>query len=245
MTHYGTLQDRLAGAAGEDVRGASVYGTNDEKLGKIVDVIFDHSTGNIHYAVVDTGGWLRTKKLLVPTEALRASSRHKDDFEAHLSKQQIESFPPFDESDLESDTKWSGYERSYRAKWVADPVQHRAATDRNITPTTRQTTGNFQSEQAAARARGESVAPGIPPVSTSREEADWEAASRPTERVIPAGTDTVVISSNAEGIGGRWDTFQSRLRERRKEAVAPCRTCSGESAVKRGSESVENFRKAV
>jgi hypothetical protein len=141
------------GAAGEDIRGVYVYGTNEEKLGKIVDVIFDHSTGNIHYAVVDTGGRLRTKKLLVPAEALGASSRHKDDFEAHLSKPQIESFPPFDESDLESDTKWSGYERNYRAQWVADPVRHRPAIDRNITPTTRQTTGNLQSEQAAARAR--------------------------------------------------------------------------------------------
>jgi len=122
---------------------------------------------------------------------------------------------------------------------------HRAETDRNITPTTRQMTGNVQSEQAAARAHGESVAPRIPPVSRSRAGADREAASRPSERVMPPGADTVVISSNREGIGGRWDTFQSRLRARRKEAVAACRTCSGESAVERGCESVENFRKAV
>jgi hypothetical protein len=194
--------------------------------------------------VVDTGGWLSSKKFLVPAEVLRPSSKHEEDFESRLTKQQIESFPPYNESDLESDTKWSGYERSYRAKWVADPVLHRAETDRNVTPTTKQTTGNIQSEQAAAQAHGQAV-PRMPAVSTSSERADLEAASRPTDRIIPAGTDTVVISSNAEGIGGRWDTFQSRLRECRKEAVASCRTCSGEGAVQRGSESVENLRKAV
>lgn len=245
MAHYGTLPGRLVGAAGEEVRGASVYGTNHDKLGKIVDVILDHSTGSIRYAVVDTGGWLSTKKFLVPTEVLRTSRRHKDDFEAHLTKQQIESLPTFDESDLQSEPNWSRYEWDYRAKWVADAVQHRAETDRNITPTTRQMKGNVRSEQAPAGAHGESVAPTIPSTSTSRAEADREAASRPSERVIPPGTDTVVISSNAEGIGGRRDTFESRLRARRKEAVAAGRTCSGESAVERGSESVENFRKAV
>lgn len=244
MAHYGTLKDTAISTPSEDIRGAHLYSFGDDKLGKIVDVIFDHSTGDIRYAVVDTGGWLSSKKFLVPVEALRPSSKHKDDFEANLTKQQIESFPPYNESDLESDTKWSGYVRSYRAKWVADPVLHRAETDRNITPTTKQTTGNIQSEEAAARAHGQAV-PRMPSASASSERADLEAASRPTDRIIPAGTDTVVISRNAEGIGGRWDTFQSRLRERRKEAVASCRTCSGESAVQRGSESVENLRKAV
>ena len=62
---------------------------------------------------------------------------------------------------------------------------------------------------------------------------------------MPAGTDSVVIDNTAVGIGGRWDTFQSRLRERRKEAVVYCRTCSRESAAKRGSESADTLRKAV
>jgi hypothetical protein len=146
---------------------------------------------------------------------------------------------------LESDAKWSGYEGKYRAKWVADPVMHRAETDRNVTPTTKQTSGNLQSEQAAAKAHGQPISERMQPVSTSSDRADWEAASRPTERVVPAGSDSVVISSNAVGIGGRWDTFQSRLRERRKEAVASCKTCSGEGVNKRGAESAEDLRKAV
>jgi len=34
-----------------------------------------------------------------------------------------------------------------------------------------------------------------------------------------ASTDTVEISQSAIGIGPRWDTFQNRLRERRKEVI--------------------------
>lgn len=244
MAHYGTLRDIRIADAADDIRGSHLYGLNDEKLGKIDDVIFDHSTGNIRYVVVDTGGWLSSKKFIVPAEGLRASTKHENDFEANLDKRQVENFPPYNESDLDSDTKWAGYEGRYRSKWVADPVMHRAETDRNITPTAQQTSGNLGSERAAAQARGNPIS-SRPPASAGARKADLEAAASSTGRVVPAGTDSVVIANTAVGIGGRWDTFQSRLRERRKEAVSRCDTCAGESAAKRNSESVDTLRKAV
>lgn len=246
MAHYGTLRDTAISEPSEDVRGSHVYGLNDEKLGKIEDVIFDHSTGEIRYAVVDTGGWLHSKKFLVPAVRLHASAKHENDFQADVNKQQIESFPPFNEADLESENRWQGYEQKLRAKWVTDPVMHRAETDRNITPTTYQATGNQESERAEARAHGTPMPPRRPPVSSAgAESADLAAADEITERAVPAGTDSVVIDNTAVGIGGRWDTFQSRLRERRKQAVSYCKTCSGQSAVERGSESADTLRKAV
>jgi len=244
MTHYGTLKDARIADGSDDIRGSHLYGLNDEKLGKIDDVIFDHSSGNIRYVVVDTGGWLSSKKFLVPADGLRPSAKHENDFETSLDKRQVESFPPYDEKDLDSETKWAGYEGRYRSKWVADPVLHRAETDRNITATTQQTSGNPVSERAAAQTQGWTTA-SRPPASTAAERAELEAASSTTDRAVPAGTDAVVISNSAVGIGGRWDTFQSRLRERRKDAVSGCNTCSQESAVKRGSESVDTLRKAV
>src|SRR5690349_18420743 len=67
MAHYSTLRGYdLSASTGGDVRGAKVYGRNDKELGKINDVIFDHTSGNITYVVIDTGGWLTTKKFLVP-----------------------------------------------------------------------------------------------------------------------------------------------------------------------------------
>ena len=242
MSHYGTLREQPISAAAEDIRGAKLYGLNDEKLGKIDDVIFDHSTGLIRYVVVDTGGWLSSKKFIVPADRLRASAEHTDDFEVDLTKKQIESLPPYQESDLASEGKWSDYESRYRSKWETSPVMHRAETDRNVTPTTQQMPGNSPS----ARAANQGAAGWAGGSGTARAQAaDVEAASRPTGRIVPAGTDSVVISNSAVGIGGRWDTFQARLRERRKEAVAGCNTCSGESATKRGSESAGTLKKAV
>jgi len=80
---------------------------NDEKLGNIEDVIFDHTSGNIHYVVVDTSGWLSSKKFLVPALTLRVSAKHSNAFEANLDKRQVETFPPYNESDLDSESKWA------------------------------------------------------------------------------------------------------------------------------------------
>jgi len=249
MAHYGVLKGASITEARDDIRGSHLYGFNDEKLGKIDDVIFDHVSGQIGYVVVDTGGWLSSRKFIVPANGLRVSAKHKDDFEASLTKQQIENFPPYNESDLDSESTWSTYEGRYRSKWVTDPVMHRVETDRNITPTTQQEMGNTESERAAAEARGLPMRSPVGESAGNQSVTDraegWQAASATTERAVPAGTDSVVISNSAVGIGGRWDTFQGRLRERRKEAVATCRTCSGESAMKRGSESAETLRKAV
>lgn len=244
MAHYGILRGESVVEAGEDVRGSHLYGVGNEKLGKIDDVIFDHSSGDIRYIVVDTGGWLKSHKFIVPTTGLRSSAKHENDYEANLTKQQVESFPPYNESDLKSEQKWSKYEGQYRSKWVADPVMHRAETDRNITPTTYQATGNLESERAAA-AQGHG---GATPVRKSavplRSNDDIAAVSSPTERVVPAGSDAVVIDNSAVGIGGRWDTFQSRLRERRKQAVASCETCTGDSS-RIDSDDAGTLRKAV
>jgi hypothetical protein len=149
MANYGMLRNYRFTDAAEDIRGSKLYGTEDEKLGKIDDVIFDHSNGLIRYVVVDTGGWLSTKKFIVPADRLRPSTEHDNDFAANLTKAQVESFPPYSETDLESDEQWTDYEGRYRSKWEANPVLHRVGTDRDVTPTTQQMPGNSPSARAA------------------------------------------------------------------------------------------------
>lgn len=251
MAQYGRLQNYRFTEAAEDVRGSTLYGLSDEKLGKIDDVIFEHATGSICYVIVDTGGWLSTKKFIVPADRIRASTEHKDDFAVDLTKQQVEGFPPYNETDLESEAQWSDYEGRYRSKWEAGPVMHRAGTDRNITPTTQQMLGNASSERAADAAReaagqeetGEITtgrfAPGVTPQvtgnSSSQRAADVAAADTGASiRGFAASTDSVAISHSANGIGPRWDTFQNRLRERRKEVITTGST----------PESADKYRKA-
>jgi hypothetical protein len=197
MARHGMLRDYRFVDAAEDIRGSKLYGLNDDKLGKIDDVIFDYTTGVIRYVVVDTGGWLTTKLFVVPADRLRASVEHNDDFAVDLTKAQVESFPPYKETDLESDEQWADYEGRYRSKWEADPVMHRAETDRNVTPTTQQAPGNSVSAQVVDPAEEDTAV--------------FEG--------FAASTSSVVIPSTAVGIGPRWDTFQDRLRERRKEVI--------------------------
>lgn len=223
MANYGMLRNYRFTDAAEDIRGSKLYGLNDEKLGKIEDVIFDHSTGLIRYVVVDTGGWLTTKEFIVPSDRLRASAEHQDDFVVDLTKAQVESFPPYKDTDLESDEHWADYEGRYRSKWAADPVMHRVGTDRNITPTAQQMPGNSPS------VRAENSAISRPTGTAEIEETEF------IQPGFAAGTSTVEISNSAVGIGGRWDTFQDRLRERRKEVI-------GTGTTERASEG--DYRKA-
>jgi len=215
MAHYGMLREYRFTEDADDIRGSKLYGLKDEKLGKIDDVIFDDFTDLISYVVVDTGGWLSTKKFIVPAGRLRVSSEHKDDFAVDLTKAQVESFPPYNESDLESEKQWADYEGRYRSKWEADPVMHRVGTDRNITPTAQQMPESSFSSRAAAA------------------EAATEDTGAFTEGGFAASTDSVVISQGAMGIGPRWDRFQDQLRERRKQVIS-----SGST-----EESAERYRK--
>jgi sporulation protein YlmC with PRC-barrel domain len=213
MAHLGILGEyRFSDSeeAGADIRGASVYGFNDEKLGKIVDVIFDHASADIRYVVIDTGGWLSTKKFVVPAERLRMSAKHDDEFEVDLDKAHVEKFPPYNVEDIESSRRWADYEGRYRSKWASGPIMHREATDRNITPTAAQMT-----ETTGPR-----------PMASERLSASEKAEIN--SRIIPAAHDEVHIESGPNGIGSRWLDFAERLRARRKEVVTACVACGHE-----------------
>jgi sporulation protein YlmC with PRC-barrel domain len=200
MARYGTLGDYRFNDTQEaaiDIRGSKVYGLKDQELGKIDDVVFDEATGAIVFVVVDTGGWLSSNKVIVPPQEIRPSLQHENDFLVDLTKEQIESFPPYDGKALTSEEEWADYESRYRSKWVESPVMHREATDRNITPTTQQQVG---------------AGSGTIPVS------DEETADLDTTKVAPVHTEATMEVS-AVGPSLRWSTFEDTLRQRRQEVL--------------------------
>jgi sporulation protein YlmC with PRC-barrel domain len=226
MPHYGLLRDyRFEDLNTEDdIRGAAVYGRNDEKLGKIDDVIFDHSTGAIRYVVVDAGGWFTHRKFLVPPHRLHASAQHEGDFAVNVDKDQVKNFPPYQESDLESHDRWERYEKEFDQAWHAGPVQHRHGSDHDVTPT----------PDEMPEERG-SIGSQLTP--SERAEID--------SRIIPAGADDVTIESSGMGIGARWLNFEDRLRQRRRDITQSCTTCTVGPASDRSAESATQERKAV
>lgn len=126
MPHYGLLRD---------YRGSNVYGRNDEKLGEVVDVIFDHQTGVARYVVVSAASWFSHKKFLVPSHRLHTWGDHENHFAVNLDKQQTRSLPEYKESDLQSAEKLRDYEQRHDAAWHAGPVQPRESSDHHVTPT--------------------------------------------------------------------------------------------------------------
>jgi hypothetical protein len=129
---YTTLQDYRFDRDIDDIRGSSVYGPADEKLGKIDDVIFDSASGQIRYLVVDTGGWLSSRRFLVPPEEVQPSAAHENDFSIQLTKAQIERFPALDAKVLEDKQKFEDYDRSYRSSWSIEPSTRKPAANTRL-----------------------------------------------------------------------------------------------------------------
>jgi sporulation protein YlmC with PRC-barrel domain len=198
MAIYSTLGDyRFPNAedAAHDLRGSTVYGADDDgKLGAVDDVIFDQATGAIVYVVIDTGGWLSSKKFIVPPERLQASAKHDKDFRVNLTQEQIEGFPPYDSAYVTSEGRWEDYEKRYRSHWETGPVMHREGTDRNVTPTTQQ---QLDAGAGTLRAPGNAETFSVTPITTS-----------------------AAMDVSANGPGLNWTTFEDRLRQRREEVLA-------------------------
>ena len=102
MALYGNLRNYQFMKETDDIRGATLYGTGDEKLGKIEDIIFDQSNGDVRYVVVDAGGWLHTRKFLVPAGEIMTREEGDNDFQVNMTKEQIERLPEYKEEELES-----------------------------------------------------------------------------------------------------------------------------------------------
>lgn len=218
MAHYGTLKSFRFADAEEDVRGAEVYGRGDEKLGDIDDIIVDHSSGEIRYAVVDTGGWLSSRKFVVPAERIRRHPRSEDAFSVNLSKREVERFPAYDEKMLESDERWRDYEDRYRAELTTSgDVLHREGSDRTITAPAEQIGGG-----GGISSRG--LAP------QRLREGDTVGVTASGKPDVERGTLHPTATSPQLEIGRRWQAFSERVRQSREQIVAECPTC-GERRV--------------
>ena len=99
MAHYGTLGEHRFSESdtSHDIRGATVYGSDNQKLGEVDDVIFDHNTMEVAYVVVTSGGLLQSGKFIVPVERMAPDEEHERAFCAELTPQQAEDLPLYKE----------------------------------------------------------------------------------------------------------------------------------------------------
>jgi sporulation protein YlmC with PRC-barrel domain len=224
MNHYGTLRDyRFSEKDADDVRGSDIYGVNDEKLGDIDDVIFDHSTGDIRYVVVDSGGWLSSKKFLVPADRLRPSTKHDDDFQVDMSKAQIEQFPAYNEKDVDDTDRWRDYDDRYQQQMTTDGgVMHRAdSPDRIITPPA----SEGLSSGAASRSSAPITTEPVSTASTPTHRADTRDLTANPNSSATGAVNMGPGTTSRPHLGQRWNNFEDRIRRDRSHIASSCNVC--------------------
>ena len=208
MPHYGILRDhKLEGI--EDLRGADVYGVNDEKLGTIDDVIFDHSSGDIRYIVLKTGGLLSRKKVMVPANRVEPYGNHDDKFYAELDKERLEMLPEFNDETMKSQDDWAKFEKDYEKRWSDGAVMYNKQTGRIITP---------PHEEGIAPSIGSSNIP----ASTTRLDLKPEKMGKEDDYLgVASGTGKTTLRPKKPSIGGKEDVELMQRDRAQREVMNP------------------------
>jgi len=71
-------------------------GATDGEIGKVKDFYFDDHTWTIRYLIVDTGGWLSGRKVLISPQSLLNTDWENKVFPVNLTKEQVENSPDID-----------------------------------------------------------------------------------------------------------------------------------------------------
>jgi len=192
----------------DDLRGAEVYGVNDEKLGTIDDVIFDHSSGDIRYIVLKTGGLLSRKKVMVPANRVEPYGNHDDKFYAELDKERLEMLPEFNDDTLKTEGDWAQFEKNYEERWNDGTVMYNKNTGRLITP---------PPEDVVSPAIGSSA-----PASGRRLDLKPEKVGKEDDLLGGAsGVNKTTLRPKKPSIGGKEDVEMMQRERETREVMNP------------------------
>lgn len=81
----------------QQIRNAGIHAL-DGDIGEVHDILFDDSTWEIRYLVVDTSRWLLGRKVLIPPEVVLPGNDDDESIRLNLTKEQIKNSP-----DIETD----------------------------------------------------------------------------------------------------------------------------------------------
>ena len=79
----------------EDLLGYAIHAT-DGDIGKVIDLYFDDQRWAVRYLVVDTGGWLTGRKVLISPRAITGSADDEKVLPVSLTKGQVQHSPDID-----------------------------------------------------------------------------------------------------------------------------------------------------
>jgi sporulation protein YlmC with PRC-barrel domain len=99
-----------------DIRGDKIA-ARDGEIGRVDQVYFDDDSWRVRYFVVDTGGWLSGRKVLISPVSVDRSKSSDDALAVALSREQVEHSPDID-ADKPVDRR---YEEAY-ARYYGIPL---------------------------------------------------------------------------------------------------------------------------
>ena len=105
----------------KDLHGFTI-GATDGDIGTVTDGYFDDLSFTVRYLVVDTGGWLTGRKVLLSPIAVRQMDWAQKRLTAALTKAQVEKSPPIDTDkpvSRQHETAYYGY-YGYSPYWAGD-----------------------------------------------------------------------------------------------------------------------------
>jgi hypothetical protein len=85
---------------------------SDGRLGKVVDLLFDDLSWRVRWLVVETGGWLSGRRVVLPTTVLGRLDADSLEFPVRLTMQQVKDSPDLDTEkpvSRQMETKTYGY----------------------------------------------------------------------------------------------------------------------------------------
>ena len=79
----------------DELKGSTI-GAADGEIGKVVDFYFDDEKWTVRYLVVDTGGWLTGRQVLISPLSITKVEWHANRIDLSLTKKQVEDSPGID-----------------------------------------------------------------------------------------------------------------------------------------------------
>lgn len=232
MTHNGSIGTQAVPEDIRDIRGTTVRGADNEKLGEVSDVIVDHNTMDIRYLVVESEGWLDSAIFLLPANLVSRNENDENNLAAAVTRRQIEQSPAYDNQVQKSGDEWKRYETEFKQYWDEEPVMHIKGSDRIITmpdqPAAPQENSRFESTEVEENEPDVSnLFPNrIAPVFSDTAPGSGKVTLRPkaVARAEDAASGVTLLKPRW------WESFENYLKINKDEIQAKCPECPSKAA---------------
>ncbi len=232
MTHNGSLGNEVIPEDIRDIRGTSIRGADNRRLGTVSDVIVDHETMQIRYLMVDSQGWLVSQTFLLPAERVIPDKNDDANLAANVTREQIEHAPRYDNAAPQSGTDWTKYQLAFQKYWDEEPVMHLKGSDRVITfPEQSQST---QSNSAGSTSQPEGRDLNVAALFPERMTPVFSDPAPGSGKVTLRPKSVVRAEEAASGVSQLkpdwWESFENYLRVHKEDIQEKCPECPSKAA---------------